>query len=59
MQKEGKIDIVATVNADNPISLELGQPLLCLDVWEHAYYLDYQNRRADIIDAFLEHTVKW
>ena len=59
VQKEGKIDIVATVNADNPISLELGQPLLCLDVWEHAYYLDYQNRRADFIDAFLEHTAKW
>ena len=54
-----KIDIVTTANADNPIALNLGMPLLCLDVWEHAYYLDYQNRRAEFIDAFLEHLIKW
>ena len=59
VQKDGRVDIVATSNADNPVSLDLGQPLLCLDVWEHAYYLDYQNRRADFIDAFLEHMIKW
>ena len=59
VQKEGKLNIVTTSNADSPISLNLGQPLVCLDVWEHAYYLDYQNRRADFIDAFLNHLIKW
>ena len=59
IQKEGNLDIVTTSNADSPISLNLGQPLVCLDVWEHAYYLDYQNRRADFIDTFLEHLIKW
>ncbi len=59
VQKEGKIEIVSTANADSPISLDLGQPLVCVDVWEHAYYLDYQNRRPDFVDAFLEHMIKW
>ncbi len=59
VQKDGQINIATTANADNPISLDLGQPLLCLDVWEHAYYLDYQNRRADFIDAFFAYMIKW
>lgn len=59
VQNNGKLEIVTTSNADNPISLNLGQPIVCLDVWEHAYYLDYQNRRADFIDAFLKHMIKW
>ena len=57
--KDNKIDIATTSNADNPISLDLGEPLLCVDVWEHAYYLDYQNRRVDFVDAFLEHLIRW
>ena len=57
--KEDRSEIVATSNADNPIALNLGQPLVCADVWEHAYYLDYQNRRADYLDAFLNHMIKW
>ncbi len=59
VQKDGKLEIVTTSNADSPISLDLGQPVVCIDVWEHAYYLDYQNRRADFIDAFLDHMIRW
>lgn len=59
VKKDDKISITATSNADNPIVLETGEPLICLDVWEHAYYLDYQNRRADFTDAFLNYLIKW
>ncbi len=54
----GKLKIVSTSNADTP--LVSGQtPLLAIDVWEHAYYLDYQNRRADHIAAVIEHLLNW
>ena len=52
------LKIVKTANADTPIAQGL-TPLLTVDVWEHAYYLDYQNRGADYIDAYLEHLVNW
>lgn len=48
---EGKLQITATANAANPL-LQGFVPLLTCDVWEHAYYLDYQNRRPDYINAF-------
>jgi len=52
---DGKLVISSTPNQDNPImdvAEVKGAPILCLDVWEHAYYLKYQNKRADYINAF-------
>jgi Fe-Mn family superoxide dismutase len=53
--KEGKLCVCSTPNQDNPlmdVAECKGTPILCLDVWEHAYYLHYQNRRPDYISAF-------
>jgi Fe-Mn family superoxide dismutase len=55
--KDGKLAVTSTANQDSPIS-DGATPLLGLDVWEHAYYLKYQNRRADYITAFWN-VVKW
>ena len=52
VEKDGKLAVMKTSNADTPIAHGL-KPLLTVDVWEHAYYLDYQNRRADFVEAFL------
>lgn len=54
----GVLKIMGFSNADNPLAHGL-KPVLALDVWEHSYYLDYQNRRGDFIDAFLNHLVDW
>jgi Fe-Mn family superoxide dismutase len=54
----GKLKVVKTGNAENPMTKGM-KPLLTIDVWEHAYYLDYQNRRADYVNAVLEKLVNW
>ena len=54
----GKLTIAKTGNADTPIA-HGKTPILVCDVWEHAYYVDYQNRRADFLKAFLENLVNW
>lgn len=56
--ERGKPKIMNTSNADSPVGTQL-IPLLVLDVWEHAYYLDYQNERAKYIDSFLDNLVNW
>ena len=54
----GEIRIASGPNADTPVGTDL-TPLLVLDVWEHAYYLDYQNERNTFTDRFLENMVNW
>ena len=54
---DGKLSIVATANQDNPLSSGK-TPILGIDVWEHAYYLRYQSRRAEYISAFF-HVINW
>lgn len=52
------LKIMKTANADTPIAHDL-KPLLTIDVWEHAYYLDYQNRRADFVDGVMKNILNW
>ncbi|MBU4067941.1 MAG: superoxide dismutase [Proteobacteria bacterium] len=56
--KDNHLEIMKTSNADTPLAHGL-KPLLTVDVWEHAYYLDYQNRRPDYLASFLEHLINW
>ena len=53
-----ELKIINTANADTPIAHNM-KPILTLDVWEHSYYLDYKNKRADFIDSFLNNLVNW
>jgi Fe-Mn family superoxide dismutase len=56
--EKGSLKIEKTSNADTPLA-HGRMPLLTIDVWEHAYYLDYQNRRADYITTWIDHLANW
>jgi Fe-Mn family superoxide dismutase len=61
VNKDGKLQVTSTANQDNPLMdvvEERGTPILALDVWEHAYYLAYQNRRGDYSQAWWQ-LVNW
>ena len=61
VHKGGKVEVCSTPNQDNPLMSGVscgGTPILGLDVWEHAYYLNYQNRRPDYIEAFFS-VINW
>ena len=58
IEDSGKLKIVKTSNADTPL-VSGKKPLLTIDVWEHAYYLDYQNRRADYVNALIDKLLNW
>jgi Fe-Mn family superoxide dismutase len=54
-----KLTVRRTGNADTPLYVQGVKPLLTIDVWEHAYYLDYQNRRADYVNAVIDKLLNW
>lgn len=56
--KNGLVSVMSTPNGESPLVLGAA-PILGCDVWEHSYYIDYRNRRADYIKAFLDHLVNW
>lgn len=53
-----KLEVTKTSNAESPLTNGI-KPLLVIDVWEHAYYLDYQNRRVDYVNAVIEKLINW
>ena len=59
LNKERTLQILTTGNADTPLTKPDLKLLLCIDIWEHAYYLDYQNRRTDYLWAIINNLINW
>jgi len=59
VQADQQLKIINSANADTPLVKTGVKPLITVDVWEHAYYLDYQNRRGDYVKTFLDNLVNW
>jgi Fe-Mn family superoxide dismutase len=57
--RKDKLSVEKTIGAGNPMTERNKVPILCMDVWEHAYYLDYQNLRTSYVDSFLDKLVNW
>jgi Fe-Mn family superoxide dismutase len=57
-EQNGALSVIATANADNPLRRGL-KPLLVIDLWEHAYYLDHQNRRDEYVNGVVDHLLNW
>ena len=58
LKTKSGVEITSTANQDSPV-MEGKNPVFGCDVWEHAYYLDYQNRRPDFVQAFIDHLINW
>ncbi len=58
VERNGKLDVISTSNAGTPITMG-ATPLLAIDVWEHAYYLDYENRRPEFVKAVVDNLLDW
>jgi Fe-Mn family superoxide dismutase len=58
VDEDGKLQVIKTLNAETPLGTNL-KPLITMDVWEHAYYLDFQNARPKYIETFLSNLVNW
>jgi Fe-Mn family superoxide dismutase len=54
-----KLQIIKTQNAETPITEHNLYPILCCDVWEHAYYIDYRNNRTDYVKTIIDHLINW
>ena len=59
LTSNGKLSVINTPNAVNPIANGSGTPILGGDVWEHSYYVDYRNARPDYVKAFIDNMVNW
>lgn len=58
LNKNNKLEIVKTANAETPLTDNM-YPIIACDVWEHAYYIDFRNRRPDYVSVFLDHMINW
>jgi Fe-Mn family superoxide dismutase len=55
----GKLEVIKTLNAETPLTSSHLKLILTVDVWEHAYYIDYRNKRVDYLEIFIEKLINW